>query len=308
MASPTVKDVHIDGVLTKISVGYSNGQYIGRILCPACPVDKRSDNYYVFGKENFNREASTLRTSGKPAQEVDYSLSSDSYSCKNHALKEYVPKDVEDAADTPLKPRNRATKNVTDRLLLDEEYEVAASLFSATVITNNVTLDGTDQWDDFANSNPISDIETGKQSVFDLIGKEANLIAMGKQVWDEVKNHPDLLDRIKYSMKGIITEQLVAEVFGVQNLVVGKVLYNTAKEGQTFSPAHVWGKKVLVAYVEPKPALESPTLCYNFMFQDFQTRTWFDEDRKSTAVEVENIRDIEIVDVNAGYLIVDAVS
>lgn len=309
MPNPQVRDVHIDALLSRVSVAYTNGAYIARMIAPSCPVDKMSDYYAIFGKESFSRHSKgTVRAIGGRARTVDWSMSTDAYGCKPHALKQYLPMDVERNADTPINPRQRVTKNVTDQLLLDEEYALSAVVFSGTYITQNTTLAGTSQWSDAAGGDPLSAVETGKAAVFGSIGVEPNVAIMGKQVWDVLKNHPDIIARVVYTQKGILTEDLVAEVLGLQKIIVGKTLYNSAKEGQTVSLSHVWGKHVLLAYVEPTPARERPTLAYTFCFQDNQTRAWFDADRKSTAIEVEGIYDQKLVDPKAGYLILAAVA
>ncbi len=49
MAQPTASDVHVDAVLTNLSVAYIQEQdaYIATKVFPVIPVDKKSDKYYV---------------------------------------------------------------------------------------------------------------------------------------------------------------------------------------------------------------------------------------------------------------------
>jgi len=48
--SPTGSgNVHIDQVLTQISIGYQNLGAVGDVLFPSVKVNKQSDKYYVFG-------------------------------------------------------------------------------------------------------------------------------------------------------------------------------------------------------------------------------------------------------------------
>jgi len=308
MPNPQVTDVHIDGLLTNVAVEYKNTNFIARSLFPKCPVAKPSDKYAIFGKGEFRVEANIIRAPGDTSREVDFTLSTDSFSCKSYAEKIALPDEVVRAADNPINPRVRFTNKLMRKMLLDEEYRLAAMAQSGTYMTQNVTLAGVNQWSDKVNSDPEANVETGKAAVLVATGILPNTMAMGYQVWQQLKMHPDLRDVIKYSQKGILTEELAAEFFGVDRVIVGKCLYETAKEGQTSVLSYVWGKTVILAYVEPNPSPEAATLGYTFMDIDHEVSVWRDEDRKSTMIRCEYSADQKIVDAKAGYLILAAVA
>lgn len=308
MATPTRHDVHVDAILSNVAVAYRNMDYIMANLAPWVKVNKLSDKYFIFGKESFRVENTSLRAFGKPAREVDYTLSSDSYSCNAHAFKHFIPKDIEDNADTPLNLQTAATRFLTDKLQLAIEYAGAASLFVTGTYTNKVTLAGTAQWSDAANSNPFDDVETAIDTIQKAVGKKPNKMAMGYAVYKIIRNHPDVLDRTKYVSKESITPETLAAAFGVEQVLVGRAIYDSAVEGQTASLGYVWGKNVLLGYVESSPSIESPTLAYTFGTQPVQIRKWWNEDRKATAIEAEAIYHAKVVDEKAGYLIINAVA
>ena len=47
MSMPTVRDVHVDAVMSSISIAYRNAAYIGEQVFPRVPVAKKSDLYFV---------------------------------------------------------------------------------------------------------------------------------------------------------------------------------------------------------------------------------------------------------------------
>jgi hypothetical protein len=47
MASPTLKDLHVNSVLTNISIAYRNDAYIADRVFPMVNVGKQSDIYAV---------------------------------------------------------------------------------------------------------------------------------------------------------------------------------------------------------------------------------------------------------------------
>lgn len=310
MPNPQVKDVHIDQFLTNFSIAYSNKVYLARQVFPLCKVDKESDKFAIFGKENFDVDVDTKRAAGKLAREVDWTLSSDSYSCIEHALAKYIPKRVEDNADQPINPRLRTTKLLNDRLLLREEYELVTKVTDTGVITQNTTLSGTGQWSDYTNSDPVANVQTGASTINKATSIDPMdlVLFMGFPVWDKLRNHTKLISRIQYSALGVVTANLMAELFDVKAVVVSSCLKNTAKKGQTSSLDYVWGKDALLCYVPSNPALEEPAFGYTFHTVIGESRSWWDDGRKSTGIEVANIRDQKLCDAKAAYLIKAAVA
>lgn len=47
MPTPTLRDVHVDAILTNLSIGYKNDTYIGESVFPRIQVAKKSDVYFV---------------------------------------------------------------------------------------------------------------------------------------------------------------------------------------------------------------------------------------------------------------------
>ena len=71
---PTPQKVHLDRVLTNLSLGYKNEMYIGDEILPAVGVDKQSDRYYTFGMESF-RVHEDSRAPGTASKEINWTLS-----------------------------------------------------------------------------------------------------------------------------------------------------------------------------------------------------------------------------------------
>lgn len=49
------KSVHIDAALTNISVSYAPQGFIADIIAPVVPVEKESDKYYVWNRDDTFR-------------------------------------------------------------------------------------------------------------------------------------------------------------------------------------------------------------------------------------------------------------
>lgn len=302
----------VDPVLTQLSIGYQNSAYIAEMLFPSIRVAKQSGKHFIYDKGRF-RVNDNKRGAGAPSKETTLSLTTGlPYFCEDHALKQFVTDEDVDNAVPPVDPFQDATENVTEMHMVAREVELAGSLTDTGTLTQNTTLSGTSQWSDYSNSDPFTVIETGKQTVHAAIHVDPNTLILGKQVWDKLKHHPAFLERVKYSQKGVISEDLLASLVGVDRVIIAAAGKNTAVEGQTDSMSYIWGKDAVLGYINPRVAQKMITLGLTYQWKERQVerlRGTDQEDRKGTFVRVGNhYYDQQLVSASAGYLIKSAVA
>ena len=299
--APDITDVHVDSILSGVSVKYTNEAYIADQVMPVVPVKKESDKYYKYTR-NWKLPQSK-RAAGAEANEVEWNVTTDTYSCEEYALKDLIPDRVRDNADNPLSLDVDSTENLTDLIQLGREKRIADIVFAAGSFgAQTSALSGTNQWNDYAGSDPIGDVRTAKSVVHAASGKMPNVMVIGYQAYLKLLDHPDILERIKYTQKGIITADLIAQVFEVDKLLVGKALYDSTIEGVAESLGYVWGKKVALLYSEPSPGLKKVSFGYQFQNRGFSVKKWREEKRAGDFIEAGEIRDEKIVAAATGYL------
>lgn len=297
---PEPENVHVDAILTNISIKYSNAAYVGLKMIPVVQVKKKSDIYYIYNsKADRFRIPNTLRAPKTESKTVDWKTTTDTYNCKEHALNDLIDDIERDNVDKPINLEVDTVEFLTDIIELAQEKRTVDLLTGASM-THNTTI--TVKWEDYANSTPITDIEAGKQDIHSRIFRNPNKLLLSKQVYDALVHHPDILDRIKYSQKGVVTADLMASVFGVDEVVVGEAGYNTKKEGQTAVYDYLWGKYALLAYVEPKPGIKKFSLGYTFQMGNNITRRARIETKHSDWFEPSKKVDEKLVCVDCSYL------
>jgi len=308
MAKLTPSDVHIDTALSNILIAYKNDDYIADKIFPVVPVKKRSDKYFIFDKGDWFRDEAGLRAPGTIGPQGGFSLTSSTYECKEYSFTTYVEDEVRENADNPLQPDQDATAFAMDKILLRRERIVASMVFSSSNWTSSTTLSGTTQWSDFANSDPIGNIETAKETIRGLIGRYPNTMVMGAAVWSKLKQHPDLLARFQNVERGILTLDMLKDLFEIDNIFVGKAIYNTAAEGATDSFSDVWGKACWIGYVTPRPGLREPSAGYIFQVNDIKVERWREAPEKRDAFRVLAYFDAKVTSADSGYYIAAAVA
>lgn len=300
--SPTgAGNVHIDKALTAISVGWPNEALAGNALFPQITVAKQSDKYYIFGREGWLPE-SDFRAPGTAANEVfGAAVSLDTYFAQEHALQIAVTDEERANADSPLAPDRDGTGIITSKVMLGRERLIQTL---ATATANyasglSTTLSGTSQWSDYANSDPISDLRTAKVAVNARIFADPNVAVIPYQVMVKLEDHPDFLERIKYSERAIFSPELLASVLGFSKVVVPGVGINSANAGATASLGYLWGKDVVLAYVPPNPGMKVPAYGYEFVWNvnggPQVIDRWRADVRKSDVIRISRYYDLKLV-------------
>lgn len=269
MPNPTASDVHVNAALTNISVAFMQDadNFIADKVFPVVPVSKQSDRYFVYDKGDFFRDSAQLRAPGTPSAGSGFGIdNTPSYFADVYALHKDVADQIRANSDAAINPDRDATQYITQQLLLKRDVVWAAAFFTTGVWTGSTT--GTDlvpanmlngAWS-AAGSTPIEDIDREQDSILRQTGHKPNCLVVGVDVHRVLKNHPDVLDRIRYTQEGIVTEQLLASLLGVDKYLVARSSQNTAAEGATDVYSFISAADdALLTYAAPNPGLMTPS-------------------------------------------------
>jgi hypothetical protein len=269
MPQPTASDVHVNAALTNISVAYmqESSHFIADKVFPVVPVSKQSDRYFVYDKGDFFRSEAQLRAPGSESAGSGFDIdNTPSYFANVYAVHKDIDDQIRANSDAAINPDRDATQYITQQLLLKRDKVWASQFFTTGVWTGSST--GTDlvpgnmnngAWS-AAGSTPIEDIDQQCDEVLRNTGYKPNCLVVGTDVHRVLKNHPDVLDRIRYTQEGIVTEQLLASLLGVDKYLVARATENTANEGATDVMAFVADKTdCLLTYSAPNPGLMTPS-------------------------------------------------
>ena len=273
MAQPTQSQVHIDAILTNISVAYMQqaSNFVATKVFPLVAVDKQSNKFFKYTKNDWFRDEAQVRADATESAGGGYNLSTDSYAAQVWAFHKDVGDQTRANADTPINLDREAAEFVTSRILLRQEIDWQSTFFTTSVwgkdytgVAGTPSTDEFKQWSDYANSDPLEDIEAGKELILSTTGFEPNTLVLGYQAFRKLKNHPDLVDRIKYTSSNVITEEMMARMFQVDRVLVTKSVKATNKEGASGAYSFVHGKSAMLCYSAPNAGLLQPSAGYTF--------------------------------------------
>jgi hypothetical protein len=280
MPLPVYTDVHVDAALTEISVAYIQKaeNYIADKVFPMVPVVHRSDVYFVFSKSDFLRDevrpvADTEETAGG-----GFALTTQSYAATVWGYHKDVGDQTRGNQDPAIDIDMTTTKFIMQKQLIRRDALFASNYMKTTVWGTDITGVAsapsnvqTIYWSDDANSDPFTDIANGQTTILQNTGFEPNVLVLSYPVYQALRKHPLVIDRVKYTMQADaknITPQLLAAAFDIEEVLVSKAVYTTSLSG-TATPVYsfIVGKHALLAYRNPAPGLMMPSAGYIFPWE-----------------------------------------
>jgi hypothetical protein len=296
-----------------MSIAYRNGMYIAEKIFPLVRTPNQSNKFYKFSKSAWFRDEAQKRAPGGASEGGGFSLSTDSFFCDEIAFHTMLEDEVRDNADGVLAIESAKVNFVTEKILLNLEIRIA--LHCATTGNWGATATPTNKWNDYDASDPLTDLETGIASIKGATGMQPNKIVIPDPVWQVLKHHPAIIDRLPVTGMRTAKVAHLQELLEIDEILIGSALKATTDEGvaeasQTFT--NIWGEVVWIGYVAPAPARETPSAGYTFVWpRDGMLRgirRWRDEDHHSDKIEAFMSFDEVVTGKDLGYVITNTLA
>lgn len=320
MAKAMNKDIHIDQNLTNVAINYRPGNLIADMIAPIVTVGKQSDYYPVWSQADILRIESAARARGTEANKITMGVSSGTYYAENYALKTDLT--IEDRVNMDAayvaELRNGRARFLTGKMGMVWESRVANQVTSTSNVGSSTAVESA--WTDYTagNSTPFEMIMTGIDVVQDTTGYRPNRILASGQAHRNLRRHDDIIDYLHgdtgTGSPRIASRQQLAQLFEVDQYLVGEAYQNTADEGQSQSLSPIWGDHFLIYYAPPAPSTQEPSFMYSFRWNapglpamtverhPFNTKT------KSEEIEIGVYQDEVITSSALSYLITNVTS
>jgi hypothetical protein len=329
MPQPDASQLHINVALADVSVAFQQdaGLYIADKIFRTVPVDKQSNLYWSYGLGDWTRGQADVRAPGTESAGGGYDVTSAPYYCTKLAVHKDIDEDTMAGADAAFNLESDATEWVTEQLLLKREVDFINAYFKTGVWgganggvagadvagqagTSVRTIgSGAAQYWNLSTSDPIGDIAYWSAIMGGMTGKKPNVLAIGALVLPVLLNHPQILDRIKYTGGGgFTTIDILAQVFNVDRVVVASAVQNTAGKGVADNIGYILGKHALLVYAEPNPGLLKASGGYIFTWSGLlgagaygvRIKSWYMDEIASTRIEGETAYDMHVIAPSLG--------
>lgn len=307
---PLSKTIHRDKPLENISIAYKPSGLIEQEISPVVKVKKESDQYYVYSRQSL-AVPETLRANGAESNKATFDVSTSSYRLDEHSLHDDVTDRDRENADDAINLDVDTTEILTERILLRREVSCADMLFSTNNFSNSASLTSTMAWNQNTTlSNPITIVDSATAAIIQQSGKVPNILVTNDASFRGAKEHTSIIDRVKYTSADSVTETILAKLFTIDKLVVGRSVYNSADEGTgTDTMTFIWTNCAWLGYVERNAGLKKVSAIYTLQKYDegspYIVKKWREEKLGADRIEVSSMFQHKAVATNCAFLIRD---
>lgn len=313
---PTPQDVHIDAALTDFSVAYfqDDMNFVWRQAFPIKPVTHMTNKFFIFNKNDFNRDDSVkARAPGEGAPRSGFTLSTDTYDATAWWTEVPLSDMVVKNSDPSIRLDEAATRLVTQRMQIRGERLFATKFFTSGIWATDVTPGNL--WDDYA-SDPQKDIDTGRTTILQQTGREPNKLIVGYKVHNALKRHPLIKDMYKYTSSKSITADMIAAAFELESYVIAKASYATNEEGAAGAYSFIAGNHALLVYADGSPSIMEPCAGAIFAWTELTAvnnagiavDSYYDQKTKEDVVRGQFAFDMKATGTDLGYFFASVVS
>lgn len=273
MPQPTARDVHVDALLTDLSIAFLQDAagFVARRVFPQVDVEKQTDIYPVYPRRDWMRREARRRAPHAESAGSGWRVqTNNTYRCEVFAVHKDVGPQERSNQSRPFDLDRDATEWIAQQLMMELEAQWAASFFAAGVwgtdlqgVAGVPAAGQFRQWDQAA-ATPIIDIQGEIVRIASLTGRRPNKLVLSPRTWNRLRNHATLLDRIVHTQRGVITEDIVAALCGLDEVMVAWGVQDTSAEGAADATNFIFGNHAMLCYAAPRPALYQPSAGYTF--------------------------------------------
>nr|WP_314740889.1 inorganic pyrophosphatase [uncultured Haemophilus sp.] len=292
-----------DPVLTNLAQGYHNLELVSEVLMPTVEIDKEAGKIPKFGRLAF-RLPSTVRNLRGTSNRLDpEDITAIDVALEEHDVEYAIDYREENEAIFSL--RQFALNTTQDVIALGREKEVATLALDENKYDsgNKITLSGTSkitskQADIFAM------FDTGIRAVKRAIGRKPNVCVIAGDVWAALKEHPAVIEKLKYSQVAIVTPEVFAKLIGIDTVKIGEAVYEESSQLKD-----IWSDAIVLAYVAPRSAerkgtVYEPSYGYTVRRQGgLFVDTYKENGGKLEVIRTTDIHKPHLLGSAAGYLI-----
>lgn len=211
-------------------------------VLPEIPVMKKAATLSVITRENM-KLADTQHTNGSAFARVNLISEDMSYQCTDNGLEIPVTDEDRENYASDYDAEVESVQVVKTIMKLRREVRVAAAIFNTSTWTGaDLYTDNSGSPWDAAGTDVIGQVDDAKEKVRKNTGYVPDSMVIGAKTFKNLRSNTAILS--KFVAVPILTMDLlmksIATILGIENLIVGGAVYDSAKEGQSFSSTDVW--------------------------------------------------------------------
>jgi hypothetical protein len=287
--------------------------FIASQVLPVVEVAKQSGSFGKIPIEQLLKHPDTRRAPGSGYSRDRFTFTTDTFACEENGMEEPVDDREATMYNEYFDAEVIAAQRAMHAVMSAYELRVAAAVFNATTWTS-YTTGITNEWDDYANAVPLTDVESAVQAVYTQCGLWPNALIVNRKVYRNLRNCAQIVDRVKYqgfmdARAGNISQEALSQAFDLQLIVAGGT-QNTANEGQSASLSPTWSDEyAMVCKLGTSNDIREPCIGRTFHWGEDGSsiggtvESYREENIRGDIIRVRHDVDEKILYAEAGHLL-----
>lgn len=283
--------------LTNMSQAYfaNPGDWVATRIFPICPVQLTTSFYYTFLKGDLARDNVQRKPPYGKVNPAVMGHTDDVYKCEVDQIITGIDQigtlDYQRSnSPASIDPRRSKVRFVAEQMNLHLDVQFAKNFFQPGVWANEMEgVDSTPSGNQFlkfsdANFDPVHFFNARRREIKLSGRREPNKLALGYDAYIALTEHPDILERVKYTGStanpAVVTRQVLAQILQIQEVAVLESTYNVAEPGQEDDMQFICDSTgALLCYATPTPAIDEPSAGYTFTWDMLGNGSWMATDQ-----------------------------
>ena len=284
--------------LSNMSMAYfaNPGDWVATRIFPICPVELSTSSYYTFLKGDLARDNVQRKPAYGKVNPAVMGHTDSTYKCTVDQIIVGIDQigtlDYQRSkAPSSIDPRRSKVRFTAEQKNLHLDVQFAKRFFHEGVWENELEgiasgTPGASQFLKFndANFDPVHFFNTRRREIKLNGRREPNKLALGYDAYIALIEHPDILERVKYTGStanpAIVTKQVLAQILQLQEIDVLESTYNVAAPGQEDDMQFICDSSgALLCYVTSAPAIDEPSAGYIFAWDMLGNGSWMATDQ-----------------------------
>jgi hypothetical protein len=245
-------------------------EFIGTKVLPIFPTKKKASIFPAITRESITRDADTKRAPRGNYNRDSFQAKDRQYACEEHGLEGPLDDSEREMYSSDFDAELTTVQIVTRRVLQAQEKRIASAVFDTTTFSGSdlFTDYSAEPWDN-GSSDVIAQVREVREKVRKNCGMDPGTLIMSKANIDRLLANSGIKGAIQYVARLTEAEILnaLADILGVKKIVVGKGIYNSAKEGKAFKGADIWSDDfAMVAVIGEGQRLSDPSMGRTFLW------------------------------------------
>lgn len=260
---PSISSVSKTGPITQILVGAMRDprNNFGPMAAPPIPVPQQAGKLVRIVPESALRDIAKQRAPGDDVERFLLQFSQLSYETKNQSIGTIIPREIY-ASRVPSLDLDEIGGNAVATVLHTRWMREIASFFvsgSWVAASADYEMTPDPKWDT-STGVPIDNIGFGRKKVRGRADVDPNTLLIGASAYESLLTNPQIVARLGQQQARIVDENLLKQIFKVEEIVVCKANYVTTNLGQaTQTYAPIIDKSAILAYIEQVPNPKKPS-------------------------------------------------